>query len=277
MRPVLRICRVQTHIQSHFVAMRWVLNLRSWVRCAPCSNIRKSARRKVYTSLNRAWPDKNGIKYIRLSHNLPSPTFVMELQDVNIASPTPTEGPIHDVVIDTELSKTAKLEIEHVNDGLLRGEPSSCGRFSIRQYLIAGVCVCFGLIVCGIALSLASNPSSSTSLDKNGRSPDGDITKLFSCLATESSCPANATNDWIPVSHDIFGESGGDLAGYSASMSCDGSIMAIGAPGNRYIVFMMPSYLTHTNRLVSAMTLAMLGFTCLKRTVGTFLETKLWA
>lgn len=160
----------------------------------------------------------------------------MELQDINISSPPPIEGPLNDEVIDTELSKTAKLEIEPVKDGLLRGEPASrSGRFSTRQYVVAA-CVSFGLITLVVAISLATSSNRARSASFGGRSPKDDITKSFVCLATISNCPANATQDWTQVSHDIVGESGGDLAGFSVSMSCDGSIMAIGAPRNRYVI-----------------------------------------
>jgi hypothetical protein len=53
---------------------------------------------------------------------------------------------------------------------------------------------------------------------------------------TQLVCPAdtNSTNstDWIQVANDIVGEASGDLSGFQISMSCDGSIVAVGAGQN---------------------------------------------
>lgn len=161
------------------------------------------------------------------------------MEDINISALPPIEGPINqNDVIDTELSTTAKLEIEPTKDSFFPDGKFRSGRFSVRRYLTVSVCVAIGLIVLIIAVSLASPDGSSSSPEKANdsgeRSPDddGDIIS-FVCLASKTTCPSNATNDWTQVSHDIVGESGGDMAGWSISMSCDGSIMAVGAPRHR--------------------------------------------
>lgn len=166
----------------------------------------------------------------------------MEMEDINISSLPPIEGPINENdVIDTELSTTAKLEIEPTKDAIfIDGRPRS-GRLSVRRYLAVSVCIALGFVVLIIAVSLSSPSRSSSSPEKASgggpRTPDDDEDIIsFVCLASKPSCPANATDDWTQVSHDIVGESGGDLAGFSVSMSCDGSIMAVGAPRNRYVM-----------------------------------------
>jgi hypothetical protein len=195
----------------------------------------------------------------------------MDLEDINFSSPRTMEGPVIDVddVIDTELSKTAKMEIDEDGnettnkggDALFRDgdKPSQSGRFSVRQYLIATVGVTIGLIVLIVAISLsaASNGkggSSSSQNDIGGRSPIGDIESTGSsyvCPATKSSCPANATkNNWAQVSQDVVGEAGDDLAGAAIAMSCDGSIMAIGAPNNRYAILHRPKLFVSLTRVI---------------------------
>ena len=54
---------------------------------------------------------------------------------------------------------------------------------------------------------------------------------------TQLMCPEitdNSTNttDWMQVANDIVGEAMGDLSGFQISMSCDGSIVAVGAGQN---------------------------------------------
>ena len=39
-------------------------------------------------------------------------------------------------------------------------------------------------------------------------------------------------NTWIQLGADIDGEAAGDMSGYSVSLSSDGSVLAVGAPGN---------------------------------------------
>ena len=43
---------------------------------------------------------------------------------------------------------------------------------------------------------------------------------------------SNSSNDWVQVGSDINGESSYDYSGTSVSLSADGSVIAIGAPGN---------------------------------------------
>ena len=40
------------------------------------------------------------------------------------------------------------------------------------------------------------------------------------------------TISWVQIGDDIDGETGNDYSGYSVSLSDDGTIIAIGAPGN---------------------------------------------
>jgi len=52
---------------------------------------------------------------------------------------------------------------------------------------------------------------------------------------TQLVCPVNSTSnttEWVQVANDIIGEAAGDLSGFQIAMSCDGSIVAIGAGQN---------------------------------------------
>ena len=71
-------------------------------------------------------------------------------------------------------------------------------------------------------------------------SVDGDaaptVDSLGYCLSdTQLVCPVNVTSstvEWSQVANKIIGEASDDLSGFQISMSCDGSIVAVGASQN---------------------------------------------
>lgn len=81
--------------------------------------------------------------------------------------------------------------------------------------------------------------AAATTLIPDSAMPSMEPTPITCAAETQLVCPANNNNettnnssDWTQVANDIVGEAANDLSGFQISMSCDGSIVAVGAGQN---------------------------------------------
>lgn len=190
---------------------------------------------------------------MRITPHKPSLNQTKQLaREMSSPNGTPIEGVVQDAdVLDTEL-QDIKLEVpgENQQDAIFRESQSNR---RTRLLFISLVFACLTALVATFSTLIASSARRSASLsppdtsgkhemDHSDKHPNGDLDRAmdaYVCLASTLTCNARnftklnyTEGGWLQAGNDVTGEGEGDLSGRSVALSCDGQILAVGAPRN---------------------------------------------
>lgn len=160
---------------------------------------------------------------------------------------TPTEDVVNDMdVLDTEL-QDVKLQVAGEDDDAIFKEVTNTGSHRTRLIYAGVVFACLTGIAATLAM-LGKRNSGSVSIQNSGKHskdhtdkhPVGDLDNnhFYVCTASSLTCDSKdfaalnytAGSGWLQAGTDIIGDGDGDLSGRSIALSCDGRVIAVGAP-----------------------------------------------